>query len=163
MIIVPEVTLCIIHHPDSYYSKIPHHYTMEQLQTQEFSNPVVGPLYDPEIAAVAHYVHHYTIVDSATYQNARTALLDALGCAIETVSKSSEVRRLIGPTIPGSTIPNGFKLPGTSYILDPVKGAFDMSVLIRYLDHNDALGGAEWGHPSGTINTNLCFTPGAWH
>jgi 2-methylcitrate dehydratase PrpD len=124
---------------------------MEQIQVQELSSPIVGPVYDKEIAAVAHYVHHYSIADSGTFQKSRTALLDALGCAIETVSKSSEARRFIGPVVPGSSVPHGFRLPGTSHMVDPVKGAFDMSVLIRYLDHNDALGGAAWGHPSGTM------------
>lgn len=46
-------------------------------------------------------------------------------------------------------MPDGFRVPGTGFQVDPVKGAFDLGVLIRYLDHNDALGGAEWGHPSG--------------
>lgn len=110
--------------------------------------------YDKEIVAIAHYVHRYTVADSATYQKARLALLDTLGCAIETVYKGLDVRSILGSVVPSSTIPNGFRLPGTAYVLDPVKGAFDMAVLIRYLDHNDALGGAEWGHPSG-MKTNL--------
>lgn len=30
-----------------------------------------------------------------------------------------------------------------------MKGAFDLGAMIRYLNHNDALAGADWGHPSG--------------
>ena len=57
---------------------------------------------------------------------------------------------MIGPGWAGADVaPNGFKLPGTGYQLDPLKGAFDMGSMIRYLDHNDAFPGAEWGHPSG--------------
>ena len=124
-------------------------FLFNMLTTEVLSTAVATPKYDREIVAVAEYVHHYKITDSAVYQKARIALQDALGCAIETVSKSAGARSLLGPTVPGSKIPNGFRLPGTGYTLDPVKGAFDLGVLIRYLDHNDALGGAEWGHPSG--------------
>ena len=44
---------------------------------------------------------------------------------------------------------DSFKLPGTLCELDPVKGAFDLGSLIRYLDHNVGFVDAEWGHPSG--------------
>jgi hypothetical protein len=74
-----------------------------------------------------------------------------MGCAIETAATSIECRKLLGPVIEGTVIPDGFRVPGTELQVDPVKGAFDLGVLIRYLDHNDALGGAEWGHPSGIV------------
>lgn len=98
---------------------------------------------------ITDYVFHGKIQDKATFQKARTALLDAMGCAIETVYKSESCRRLLGPPVPQTFTFNGFKLPGTSYRLDPLKGAFDMATIIRYLDHNDAIAGADWGHPSG--------------
>ncbi|GFF12319.1 phospholipase D Active site motif protein [Aspergillus terreus] len=100
---------------------------------------------------IVNYIFHYQIDDQNAYRSARGALLDAIGCAIETASKSKECESLLGPVIPGTTVPNGFKVPGTTHQLDPVKGAFDLGVLIRYLDHNDALGGAEWGHPSDNL------------
>ncbi|PLN83680.1 MmgE/PrpD family protein [Aspergillus taichungensis] len=107
--------------------------------------------YDAPISAIADYIHNYSMTDPTAFTSARTALLDALGCAIETASKSPDCRAMLGPLVPGTIVPNGFRVPGTAYTVDPVKGAFDMGVLIRYLDHNDALGGAEWGHPSGAI------------
>nr|A0A348HAY4.1 RecName: Full=Alkylcitrate dehydratase phiI; Short=ACDH; AltName: Full=Phomoidride biosynthesis cluster protein I [fungal sp. ATCC 74256]BBG28506.1 putative 2-methylcitrate dehydratase [fungal sp. ATCC 74256] len=125
------------------------------VKVQSTKTLVMSSQYDKEIAAVAHYMHNYHINDRTTYQKARISLLDSLGCAIETVSKSAEVRSLLGPAVPGSKIPNGFRLPGTSYVLSPVEGAFDMGILIRYLDHNDALGGAEWGHPSDNLGAIL--------
>lgn len=112
------------------------------------SNTMARP-YDKPITDIAHYVHHYQIQDQAALKSARVALLDAMGCAIETASKSEECQKLLGPPISGTTVPDGFRVPGTKHQMDPVKGAFDLGVLIRYLDHNDALGGAEWGHPSG--------------
>jgi hypothetical protein len=107
------------------------------------------PAYDQVIVDIANYVFDYKIESDKAWSSARVAVLDAVGCAIESVAKSSDVRKFIGPIVPGSTIPDGFRLPGTSYQLDPVKGAFDLGTMIRYLDHNDALAGADWGHPSG--------------
>lgn len=111
--------------------------------------------YDQPIVDITTYIYHHPLDPSdpstqSALNAARTALLDALGCAIETVTTSAEARRLLGPVVEGTNVPNGFRLPGTRYRLDPAKGAFDMGVLIRYLDHNDALWGREWGHPSGT-------------
>ncbi|MCJ1352237.1 MAG: hypothetical protein MMC33_002221 [Icmadophila ericetorum] len=107
--------------------------------------------YDKVLQDIATYVFHYEISSSQALNRARLALCDALGCAVETLSISSDVHHLIGPFIPGTIVPDGFRLVGTSHQLDPVKGAFDLGTLIRYLDHNDAYPGAEWGHPSDNL------------
>lgn len=106
--------------------------------------------WDQVLVNITDYVFDYAIKSTKAWEAARTSLLDSLGCAIESISKSVECRSLLGPIVPGTTVPFGFKLPGTSFRLDPVKGAFDFGTTIRYLDHNDSMGGAEWGHPSGT-------------
>ncbi|KNG89047.1 2-methylcitrate dehydratase [Aspergillus nomiae NRRL 13137] len=111
--------------------------------------------YDPPIQSLTTYLYNHTITSPTAYTSARTALLDALGCAIETASKSTEAQKLLGPRVPGTIVPDGFRVPGTRYQLDPVKGAFDLGVLIRYLDHNDALGGREWAHPSDNLASIL--------
>ena len=111
--------------------------------------------YDRILTEITDYVYSKDISNSKALQRARIALLDSLGCALETLKESSEARSLLGPLIARSYQPDGFKLPGTAFQLDPVKGAFDFGTLIRYLDHNDAFPGAEWGHPSGTSNENL--------
>ncbi|KAE9965641.1 hypothetical protein BLS_007494 [Venturia inaequalis] len=112
-------------------------------------------LYDKLIVDIADYIHTPLLISEKTWINARSALLDSIGCAIETLHQSSECRQLIGPVVPGTRVPNGFRLPGTNFELDPVKGAFDMGSLIRYLDRNDAYPGKEWGHPSGGIGALL--------
>lgn len=110
----------------------------------------MAPLeYDRLIVDIANYVHADIDISEKTWQNARNALLDSISCAIETIHQSTECVEIIGPVIAGCTVPNGFRLPGTKFQLDPVKGAFDLGALIRYLDHNDAYPGKEWGHPSG--------------
>jgi 2-methylcitrate dehydratase len=111
--------------------------------------------YDTVIVDIATYVYRYPlscVINPKAFRYARIALLDAMGCAIETLSKSADCRAIVGPIVPGTITPDGFKLPGTSYQLDPLKGAFDMGTAIRYLDHNDAFAGADWGHPSGMIS-----------
>lgn len=105
--------------------------------------------YDQVLVDVVTYVYSYKIKSSRAWSCAKLALLDAIGCALETLDESAEARAMIGPIVVGTVVPNGFKLPGTSYQMDPLKGSFDMASLIRYLDHNDAYPGAEWGHPSG--------------
>ena len=106
-------------------------------------------VYDQVIVGISDYVYDYQIQSPHAWTCAKIALLDALGCALETLTESEEARALLGPVVPGTTVVDGFRLPGTPYQLDILKGAFDLGSLIRYLDHNDAFPGAEWGHPSG--------------
>ncbi|CAL1699076.1 unnamed protein product [Somion occarium] len=75
-----------------------------------------------------------------------------MACVVECAPVTST---FTGPVIKNTVVPNGFPLPATSYVLDPLKGAFDLGSMIRYLDHSDAYGGAEWGHPSDNIGAIL--------
>lgn len=40
----------------------------------------------------------------------------------------------------------GTRVPGTNYQLDPVRGAFNIGAIIRWLDFNDCFLAAECGH-----------------
>lgn len=112
--------------------------------------------YDEEINRIIDYTYDYEITSPLAWTRATSALLDAIGAGIESITTSSELSQLVGPTFPSpDTIPNGFKLPGTNYQLDMVKGAFDMGAMIRYLNHNDAYLGAEWTHPSDNLGAIL--------
>jgi 2-methylcitrate dehydratase len=53
--------------------------------------------------------------------------------------------------VPGTIVPNGARVPGTSYELDPVQAAFNIGAIIRWLDFNDTWLAAEWGHPSDNL------------
>jgi 2-methylcitrate dehydratase len=57
----------------------------------------------------------------------------------------------MGPIVPGTIVPNGAKVPGTSFQLDPVQAAFNIGAMIRWLDFNDTWLAAEWGHPSDNL------------
>lgn len=62
-----------------------------------------------------------------------------------------ECTKSLGPIVPGTTVPNGSKVPGTSYVLDPVRALFNIGRMIRWLDYNDTWLAAEWGHPSDNL------------
>lgn len=46
-----------------------------------------------------------------------------------------------------------------TFILDPITAAFNLGMMIRYLDYNDTWLAAEWGHPSDQLGAYiaLCF------
>jgi 2-methylcitrate dehydratase len=48
-------------------------------------------------------------------------------------------------------VPNGARVPGTQFQLDPVQAAFNIGAMIRWLDFNDTWLAAEWGHPSDNL------------
>ena len=58
---------------------------------------------------------------------------------------------MLGPFADDVKVKNGVRVPGTSFILDPVKGAWDIGAIIRWLDFNDTWLAAEWGHPSDNL------------
>jgi 2-methylcitrate dehydratase len=110
----------------------------------------VRPAPDQEMAAIADYVCNYQIESSEAYDTARLCLMDSLGCAMLALG-FPECAKLLGPYVPGSTVPLGVRVPGTRFELDPVKGAFDIGLLVRWLDFNDTWLAAEWGHPSDNL------------
>jgi 2-methylcitrate dehydratase len=108
--------------------------------------------YDDIVLSIVDYTYDFDVdqFPESAWTRAKATLLDTLGAAFEGISTSTELQQLLGPTPPSPPIIHGgFKLPGTHYQLDILKGAFDLGASIRYLDHNDAFPGAEWGHPSG--------------
>lgn len=91
------------------------------------------------------------------YATARLCLLDSLGCALLALDHPA-CTKLLGPLVPGVTVAHGCRVPGTTHELDPVKGAFDVGTLIRWLDFNDTWLAAEWGHPSDNLGAILALT-----
>src|SRR5262249_44897907 len=83
-------------------------------------------------------------------ETARYCLLDALGCGLLALN-SPACAKLIGPVVPGATLPGGARVPGTSHELDPVQAAFCIGAIVRWLDFNDTFLAAEWGHPSDNL------------
>jgi 2-methylcitrate dehydratase len=103
--------------------------------------------YDEAIEQIADYVVNKKIESKEAYKTARLCLADSLGCAILSL-KYPECSKLLGPVIPGTIVPYGSVVPGTNYLLDPIRAAFNIGTMIRWLDYNDTWLAAEWGHPS---------------
>lgn len=114
----------------------------------------VRPPPDQVMQDIADYVHNYEITSETAYSTARLCLLDSLGCAIEAL-RFPAPRAVLGPVVEGTIVPNGAHVPGTNYVLDPVRAAFNNGTLIRWLDFNDTWLAAEWGHPSDNLGSIL--------
>jgi 2-methylcitrate dehydratase len=110
----------------------------------------VRPAPDQVLVDIADYVSTYTIDSAEAYETARLCLMDTLGCGFEALTYPA-CTKLLGPIVPGTIVPNGAKVPGTSYQLDPVAAAFNIGTIIRWLDFNDTWLAAEWGHPSDNL------------
>jgi len=76
--------------------------------------------------------------------------MDTLGCGLLAL-RFPECTKHLGPIVEGTQVPNGARVPGTPFRLDPVKAAWDIGCIIRWLDYNDTWLAAEWGHPSDNL------------
>lgn len=106
--------------------------------------------FDKVISDIVDYVTEYPIVSDLAYDTAYYCFLDTLGCGMESLEYPA-CKKLLGPIVPGTVVPNGAKVPGTQFQLDPVQAAFNIGTMIRWLDFNDTWLAAEWGHPSDNL------------
>ncbi|MBX9905748.1 MAG: bifunctional 2-methylcitrate dehydratase/aconitate hydratase [Burkholderiales bacterium] len=116
----------------------------------------VRPKPDKVITDIADYAAKAKISSAEAYNTARLCLMDTLGCGFEALSYPA-CTKLMGPVVPGATMVNGAKVPGTSFQLDPVMAAFNIGCMIRWLDFNDTWLAAEWGHPSDNLGGILAM------
>src|SRR5450830_37314 len=110
----------------------------------------VRPKHDKVLLDIVDYVTKYKIVSTVAYDTARNCLIDTLGWGLEALEYPA-CKKLMGPIVPGIVVPNGAKVPGTQFQLDPVQAAFNIGAMIRWLDFNDTWLAAEWGHPSDNL------------
>ncbi len=108
------------------------------------------PAPDQVLIDIARYVCRQDIQSTEAYDTARNCLMDTLGCGLLAL-RFPECTKHLGPLVPGTTVRNGARVPGTSHELDPVKAAWDIGAMIRWLDFNDTWLAAEWGHPSDNL------------
>ena len=114
----------------------------------------VRPAPDQLIVDLADYALNAKITSDEAYDTARWCLADTLACGIMALAYPA-CTKLLGPVVPGTSIKNGARVPGTSYELDPVQGAFNIGAIVRWLDFNDTWLAAEWGHPSDNLGAIL--------
>jgi hypothetical protein len=105
---------------------------------------------DQVLVDIADYVCDAQIDSELALETAHYCLMDTLACGFQALDYPA-CTKLLGPVVPGATLPGGSRVPGTSYELDPVLGAFNIGALIRWLDFNDTWLAAEWGHPSDNL------------
>ena len=110
----------------------------------------VSQKFDDVLEDIVDYVKNYQIKSETAYKIAQYCLIDTLGCGLEALDYP-ECTKLLGPIVQGTTVPNGAKVPGTQFQLDPVQAAFNIGTIIRWLDFNDTWLAAEWGHPSDNL------------
>jgi 2-methylcitrate dehydratase len=105
---------------------------------------------DSVLLAIAEYARNFTISSTQAYDTARYCLMDTLACGFQAL-KYPACTKLLGPVVPGASMPGGARVPGTSFELDPVQAAFNVGAMVRWLDFNDTWLAAEWGHPSDNL------------
>ncbi|MBP6020758.1 MAG: bifunctional 2-methylcitrate dehydratase/aconitate hydratase [Burkholderiaceae bacterium] len=123
------------------------------------SGPVsnLRPAPDQVLVDIVDYVLDYSITSELARDTARSCLIDTLGCGLEALEYPA-CTKLLGPIVPGTIVPNGARVPGTQFQLDPVQAAFNIGAMVRWLDFNDTWLAAEWGHPSDNLGAILATT-----
>jgi 2-methylcitrate dehydratase len=121
------------------------------------SSSAVRPEPDSLLVELADYALSYEVRSEAAYETAYYCLMDTLACGFQAL-KYPACTKLLGPVVPGATMPGGARVPGTSYELEPVMAAFNIGAMVRWLDFNDTWLAAEWGHPSDNLGAILSVT-----
>src|ERR1044071_3701985 len=127
---------------------------MNPLRMSAPSSTTNRPPFDPLLQQIADYVCDFKHPSQEALNTARCCLLDTLGCGLLALNYPA-CTKLLGPVVPGTIVPNGARVPGTDYVLDPVAAAFNIGAIIRWLDFNDTWLAAEWGHPSDNLGAIL--------
>ena len=110
----------------------------------------VRPDPDKVLVKIADYALNISIESKEALTTARYCLMDTLGCGLLALT-FDDCKNLLGPYVENTQVPGGVRVPGTKYVLDPVKGAWDIGAMVRWLDFNDTWLAAEWGHPSDNL------------
>ena len=114
----------------------------------------IRPGFDELISEIAKYVSSYEIKSDLALDTARNCLVDTIGCGLLALQFPA-CTKMLGPIVKDTKVPFGVRVPGTNYELDPIKGAFDIGCIVRWLDYNDTWLAAEWGHPSDNLGAIL--------
>jgi len=115
------------------------------------------PDFDQVMQDIVDYVMTYDVTRSGeAMETARYCWMDTMGCGLFALNYPA-CTRMLGPVVPGAGMTNGARVPGTSYELDPVRAAWNIGAMVRWLDFNDTWLAAEWGHPSDNLGAILAL------
>ena len=112
---------------------------------------------DQVLQDIADYVIDYKVVSEEALNTSRNCLMDTIGCGLLAL-KYPNCTRHLGPIVPGTTVENGARVFGRSFELDPVKAAWDIGTIVRWLDFNDTWLAEEWGHPSDNLGAIIALS-----
>ena len=112
---------------------------------------------DQVLQDIADYVIDYKILSDEALNTARNCLMDTIGCGLMAL-KYPNCTRHLGPIVSGTTVENGARVFGRSFELDPVKAAWDIGAIVRWLDFNDTWLAEEWGHPSDNLGAIMALS-----
>src|ERR1700736_6874610 len=134
----------VLRSPSIFHSESPSSLMSHDIKSAERPAP------DHILTAIADYALNVDIKSKLAYETAGYCLMDTLACGFQGL-KYPACTRLMGPVVPGATLTNGARVPGTAYELDPINAAFNIGAMIRWLDFHDTWVAAEWGHPSDNL------------
>lgn len=121
------------------------------------ADPNERPDFDEVLKAIVDYVIGYKVESEEAWSTAGYCLMDTIGCGLLAL-RFPECTKHLGPIVEGTVVPHGARVPGTSFRLDPVKAAWDIGCIVRWLDYNDTWLAAEWGHPSDNLGGILAVS-----
>src|SRR5437868_2289350 len=124
------------------------------LMTSAVSN--IRPAPDRIMMDIDDYAAKHVPASKEAIDTARYCFMDTLGCALLAL-RFPECMKHLGPIVPGASLVNGARIPGTDWQLEPVHAAFNIGAMIRWLDFNDTWLAAEWGHPSDNLGGILAL------
>ncbi len=110
-------------------------------------SPLKRAEWDQALVDIADYVCDVEVESALAFETAHDCLMDSIACGFQALDYPA-CTRLMGPVVPGATLPGGARVPGTSFELDPALAAFNIGCMNRWLDFNDTWLAAEQGHPS---------------
>lgn len=96
-------------------------------------SPAVRHFPPDALIEIAAYATEGRVEQEAAYEVAYYALLEALTRMLRAL-RDPQCTRFLGPVVPGATMAFGARVPGTSYVLDPVQAAFNIGLLLGAAD-----------------------------
>ncbi|MEE9325874.1 MAG: bifunctional 2-methylcitrate dehydratase/aconitate hydratase [Cocleimonas sp.] len=131
---------------------------MSEAATPQSNNDTTRPDFDNIIQDIVDYVLDYDVTTSdEAMETARYDWMDTIGCGLLALNYPA-CSKMLGPIVPEATMQGaGSRVPGTSYELDPVRAAWNIGTMIRWLDYNDTWLAAEWGHPSDNLGAIMAL------
>ena len=119
------------------------------MTADQFDDNRLQPV-DAVIEQLAEYVMSDLQPSDEAITTARLCMMDALACGMLAL-QDANCPRVLGPVVDEAEMPSGCLVPGTRWRLDPVRAAFNVGAIVRWLDFNDTWLAAEWGHPSDNL------------